>query len=83
MKSYYNIIDKLHTYLNGNVSINTVTFGDLLEVDLSKQTIFPLAHINIQNVAFEEHIMNININIVVMDLVDEDIDDKQDKAKPH
>jgi hypothetical protein len=83
MRSYYNIIDKLHTYLNGNASINTVTFGDLLEVDLSKQTIFPLAHVNIQNVAFEEHVMNININVVVMDLVDEDKDDKQDKAKPH
>ena len=45
MKTYYNLIDKLYAYLNGNASINTVTFGDLLEVDLSKQTIFPLAHV--------------------------------------
>jgi len=74
MKSYYNIIDKLHTYLSGSASINTVTFGDLLEVDLSKQSIYPLAHITIQSMTFEEHIMNLALNVVVMDLVDEDKD---------
>ena len=57
MKTYYNLIDRIHTYLSGVSPINTVTFGDLLEVDLSKQTIFPLAHIGIISMQFEEHIM--------------------------
>ncbi len=83
MKSYYDIINKLHTYLSGSASINTVTFGDLLEVDLSKQSIYPLAHITIQSMTFEEHIMNLAFNVIVMDLVDEDKDDKQSKTKPH
>ena len=83
MKTYYNLIDKLHTYLSGNSSINTVTFGDLLDVDLSKQSIFPLAHIGISSVTFDEYLINVSLNVIVMDIVDEDKDDKQDKTKPH
>ena len=83
MKAYYNLIDKLHTYLNGSEDINTVTFGDLLEVDLSKQTIFPLAHVGIGSVQFQEYIMTVSLNIIVMDIVDDEKDDKQSKDKPH
>lgn len=83
MKAYYEIIDRIHTYLNGVSPINTVTFGDLLEVDLSKQTIFPLAHVGIISMQFEEHVMSLSMNVIVMDIVDKDKDDKQTKSKPH
>ena len=83
MKAYYEVIDRIHTYLNGVSPINTVTFGDLLEVDLSKQTIFPLAHVGIISMQFEEHIMSLSMNVIVMDIVDEHKDDKQTKSKPH
>lgn len=83
MKTYYNLIDKLYAYLNGSELINTVTFGDLLEVDLSKQTIFPLAHIGISNITFQEYIMTVSLNVIVMDIVDEEKDDKQDLTNPH
>ena len=45
MTSFYDILDKLKTYLQGNTNVNSVTFGDIFEVDLAKQTIFPLSHI--------------------------------------
>ena len=45
MTSFYDILDTLKTYLQGNSNINTVTSGDIFEVDLAKQSIFPLAHI--------------------------------------
>lgn len=83
MKTYYKLIDALYTYLNGNISIHTVTFGDLLEVDLSKQSIFPLAHIGISNITFQEYIMTVSLNVIVMDMVDEDKDNKLDKVDPH
>ena len=83
MKTYYNLIDKLYAYLTGNESINTVTFGDLLEVDLSKQTIFPLAHVGFSSVTFQEYIMTASFNVIVMDIVDEDKDNKLDKTDPH
>jgi hypothetical protein len=83
MKEYYNLIDNIYNYLIGNNNINTVTTGDLLEVDLSKQTIFPLAHIIINDVTFSDHFMSFSINVIAMDVVDEDKDDKQDKDSPH
>lgn len=83
MKEYYNLIDNIYNYLIGNNNINTVTTGDLLEVDLSKQTIFPLAHIIINDVTFSDHFMSFSINVIAMDVVDEDKDDKQDKDNPH
>ena len=83
MKEYYNLIDNIYNYLIGNNNINTVTTGDLLEVDLSKQTIFPLAHIIVNDVTFSDHFITFSINVIAMDVVDEDKDDKQDKDKPH
>ena len=41
MKSFYDVTEAIKVYLEGNNSINTVTFGNILDVDLSKQTIFP------------------------------------------
>jgi len=83
MKEYYNLIDNIYNYLIGNNNINTVTTGDLLEVDLSKQSIFPLAHIIVNDVTFSDHFITFSINVIAMDIVDEDKDDKQDKDKPH
>ena len=36
MTSFYDILDKLKTYLQGNNSVNSVTFGDIFEIDLAK-----------------------------------------------
>ena len=83
MKEYYDLIDNIYNYLIGNPHINTVTTGDLLEVDLSKQTIFPLAHIIVNDVTFNDHYITFSINVIAMDIVDEDKDDKQNKEKPH
>jgi hypothetical protein len=83
MKLYYNLVDHMYKYLNGHESINTVNIGDVLDVDLAKQTIFPLANIQIGSVTFEEHIVTFSVNIIAMDIVDEDKDDKQSTAKPH
>ena len=47
MKEFYDLIDKLYEELNSNDFVNTVTFGNIMDVDLAKQSIFPLSHINI------------------------------------
>ena len=64
MREYYDLVDKLYTYLNGSPSVNTVTFGDIFQVDLSKQTIFPLAHVNIQSVSFTDYGMQFNLQVI-------------------
>lgn len=80
MKASYNLMDKVYTYLNGSPSVNTVTFGNIFDVDLSKQTLFPLSHINIQNVTFSEHTMTFSLQVICMDIVDASKDDKLDPA---
>jgi len=83
MKTYYDLINYIFNYLNGNNSVNTVTIGDIMDVDLANQTIFPLAHINVGSVTFDEHIVTFSINVITMDIVDEDKEDKLSSATPH
>ena len=79
MKEYYNLVDNIYNYLSGNNNINTVTYGDIFDVDLAKQTIFPLAHIIINDVTFNEHFVTFSINVICMDVVDEFEENKQDR----
>jgi hypothetical protein len=52
--------------------VNTVTTGDIFDVDLNKQTIFPLTHIIINNVLHGGNQFTFNISILCMDVIDED-----------
>ena len=70
MRGYYDLLEKIRVSLEANPSINTVTEGDLLDVDLAKQTIFPLSHIIVQNAQFAPQTITFNLNILFMDLVD-------------
>jgi hypothetical protein len=70
MKGFYNLIDTIKAELETIPFVNTVTQGDIYEVDLAKQTIFPLSHIIVNNVNLEGKIMRFNISILAMDIVD-------------
>ena len=76
MKEFYDLIDKLYEELNSNDFVNTVTFGNIMDVDLAKQSIFPLSHINIQDAVFGEHTITFSMQVIAMDLVDETKEDK-------
>lgn len=77
MTTFYDILDKLKTYLQGNTNVNSVTFGDIFEVDLSKQTIFPLSHIIVNGCTFQDHVVQFNMQIICMDIVNETAEDKK------
>lgn len=70
MRQVYTVIDKLKTKLKQNGVTNTVTFGDILEVDLDKTTIYPLSHISMGDVVFSPHIINATVQIFCLDIVD-------------
>ena len=70
MKEIYDLLDKIKDRLRANNITNTVTFGDILEVDLTKTTIYPLSHLTIGNVVFADHIMTADISVLSMDIVD-------------
>lgn len=70
MRQVYTVIDKLKTKLKDNGITNTVTFGDILEVDLDKTTIYPLSHISMGDVTFAPQIITASIQIFCLDVVD-------------
>ena len=70
MRQVYTVIDKLKTKLKENGITNTVTFGDILEVDLDKTTIYPLSHISMGEVTFSPHIVNATVQLFRLDIVD-------------
>ena len=70
VRSYYLIMTELEQQLLADPDITTVTFGDITNVDLSKQTIFPLAHIVMNNATQSGQTMTYNFDIYLMDIVD-------------
>lgn len=70
MANYYNILDTLRTHLENDAIVNTVTTGDIFQVDLAKQTIFPLSHIMVNSASFEGNVIRFNISLLAMDIVD-------------
>jgi len=70
MKGFYNLTDKLKDALIAEPFVNTVTFGSLDDVDLNKQTIFPLSHIIVNNTTVGSKTLTFNVSILAMDIVD-------------
>jgi hypothetical protein len=70
MTGYYNLLDKLKTHFDADAIVNTVTQGDIFDVDLSKQTIFPLLHIMVNNCTLSGNTTTWNISLIAMDVVD-------------
>jgi hypothetical protein len=77
--NYFDIIDKLKTHFDGDVLVNTVTQGNLFDIDLSKQTIFPLVHIIVNTASLEGNVVRYNISILAMDIVDIAKDEEENK----
>ena len=70
MKSFYNVIDSIQTVVGAEPFNNTVTFGDISEIDLKKQSLFPLAHVMVNNMNIEQQHVSFNVTLFLMDLVD-------------
>ena len=71
IRGFYQLTETIKDQLLNDVNVNTVTTGDITEIDLSKQTIFPLSHIIVNNVITEEQYLSFNLTVMAMDIVDE------------
>ena len=78
VRGYYQITQTIKTNLLADENVNTVTTGDIFDIDLSKQTIFPLSHIIVNNVTIQEQVLNFNITVMSMDIVDQSKDETTD-----
>jgi hypothetical protein len=70
MKGFYQVTQAIKDQLLTDDNVNTVTTGDITRVDLSKQTIFPLSHIIVNNVGNEDNILRFSLSVLSMDIVD-------------
>ena len=71
VRGFYLLTQAIKNQLLSDVNVNTVTEGDLFDVDLSKQSIFPLSHLIVNTVAAQESVLRFNISVLAMDIVDE------------
>lgn len=78
IRGFYTITDTIKDNLLLDVNVNTVTTGDITEIDLTKQTIFPLSHIIVNNVTAEETVLRFNLTVMCMDIVNEDKEAESD-----
>ena len=81
MVGYYSILETLKTELETIPFVNSVTEGSLFDIDLNKQTIFPLSHIMVNSASFEGNVVRFNISIVAMDIVDISKDETTDEFR--
>lgn len=76
--SYYDILNTIKTELQNTNLVTTVSQGDIFRIDLSKQTLFPLSHVMVNNATFEGNVIRYNISIIAMDIVDISKDETTD-----
>jgi len=70
-KTYNNVIDTLKQLGIEHEQIATTTTGDIWKIDLAKNTLFPLFHINPVNVSTGQSELTYNFQLFVMDAVTE------------
>tara|TARA_R100000951_G_scaffold112308_1_gene112454 strand:- start:288 stop:758 length:471 start_codon:yes stop_codon:yes gene_type:complete len=81
IRGFYQLTETIKEQLLADVNCNTVTTGDIYDVNLNKQDIFPLAHIIVNNVIQREQTLTFNISILAMDIVDQSKNETFDEFK--
>lgn len=82
MRQFYNITKTIKDTLEAHSQVNVVTFGDIFDVDLNKQTIFPLSHIMVNQEIIEGQVVRMNLSIMCMDVIDETKENPRDQTEP-
>ena len=71
IRGFYQLTETIKEELLKDQNINTVTTGDITDVNLNKQDIFPLGHIIINNVIDQENVLSFNISVLACDIVNQ------------
>ena len=70
MKHVYDILDVLKDELRSHPSVNTVSYGDITDLDLDKTTMFPLSHLLIDSATYGERTVTFRVKVMCADIVD-------------
>ena len=69
IRGFYQLTETIKNALLDNVDVNTVTTGNLSNVNLQKQNIFPLSHIIVNSVTDTEQTLTFDLSILAIDIV--------------
>ena len=81
VRGFFQLTETIKTELLSDVNVNTCTIGDITDVNLNKQDIFPLSHIIINSVVDEEQVLKFNITILACDIVNQSKEFTVDRFK--
>ena len=70
MTGFYDLTTKIKETLEAEPFVNNVSYGSFDNVDLNKQTIFPLSHVMVNQCTINPKILTFNISVMCMDIVD-------------
>ena len=70
-RAFYILLETLKNSLLQNPNVNTVSTGDISQIDLSKQTIYPLSHIIVNSATNSGQVMSFNVTVLCMDKVNQ------------
>lgn len=75
--TYNQVIDRIETILNDNPLVQTITKGDIWEVD-NKEIVYPQVHIVTEGVDFSTYELKYKFRLFIMDLVEKDESNEQE-----
>ena len=81
VRGFFQLTETIKTELLQDVNVNTCSIGDITDVNLNKQDIFPLSHIIINSVVDEEQVLKFNITILACDIVNQSKEFTVDRFK--
>jgi hypothetical protein len=72
MQGFYQVTQIIKDQLLLDPNVNTVTSGDITRIDLSKQSMYPISHLIVNNVSNEGdgNILRFSMSVLSMDVVD-------------
>lgn len=82
MRIFYGLTKAIKDSLESNSVTNTVTFGDITQVDLNKQSIFPLAHLIVNSASLNGSTVSLDMSIILCDIVDYSQENAKDQPEP-
>lgn len=71
MTGFYNLVDTLNAELKSSPFVNSVSYGDISDIDLNKQSLFPISHFIVNSFNYQTNIVTFNVSLLCMDILDE------------
>ncbi len=74
MNTFYNIVKVIKDELHSSPFVNTVTYGEISDVDKNNTTAYPLAHFITNDVQVGDKVLLYTISAIAMDVIADDSD---------